>query len=174
MKPAESIAISDMPFHERQHDMADVCAAPVHTDVDYYEHAVPQFAAEALDCLYGSIFSTLDQFEQDDAVASACTYVERRQGKIETLLLLRRDDNAVTVINQMVWLDHTVIERFVRTIWARYPTVSAITFLSIQTERMGSWYPVQRFHCAEDIVAPLPRSRQAYLGASQNSEKIVR
>ncbi len=128
------------------------------TSIVVHENDMPRFAAEKLDRLYGSIFSTLDQFKQDDAIAGTSTYVVRTNGKITTLLMFRFEQGVVKVLNQLIAIDCKELERFSTFIFTKYPFVSAISLTAIQSNLQRLSYPYQQFHSAEDIVATLPES----------------
>lgn len=140
-----------------------------------YDSEVPSFAETALDRLYGSIYSTVGMFRFDGSLSAASTYVAWENGTLVCLLLFRREQNLVTVLNGWIKLDQREMENFAAEIFRRYPAISLIRFNNIRTDLRKSAYPVQRYYAGEDIVATLPGSPEEYLASlGKNMRETVK
>lgn len=124
--------------------------------ISLYEGRVPEFASRELDRLYGSIYATIDQFAIDGTLGSANTYLVRRNGEITVLLLFHVEGKSISVLNQLISLPAREIERFAATVFEKYSQTDYISLKAVRADLRGFRYPVQRHHCAEDIVAALP------------------
>ena len=145
------------------------------TTVEFHDNAVPPYAAAALDRLYGSIYSTLDQFRLDDSLAGASTYVARSGNRISALLLYRIDGGVATVLNQMIAVGHEELQRFAAALFARHREVSSIALKPVQADTSELRFPCQHYHFAEDIVADLPETNIEYLAAlGKNMRETVK
>jgi hypothetical protein len=135
-------------------------------DSRIYDAHVPAFAEPELDRLYGSLYSSLSHFRLNGGLEDASTYVFERNGKPAVILLFRIERGNAQVINEGMRLRSEDIERFCACLFQRYPLVTSVTFHAVRiidTERRIP-YVQQRFFCAEDFVADLPESADAYLG----------
>jgi len=142
------------------------------TDLD---GQVPPGIGPQLDELYGSIYSTLDQFELDGALDGASTFAVTQDGRPKSLLLYRREGSLVSVLNRQVALPREEVERFAYSIFEKYAGVSAIRLDAVQADLRGTRHPWHGFHCAEDIVARLPGSADGFHAAlGRNMRETVR
>jgi hypothetical protein len=147
-------------------------AAPV---VACYDNRVPAFVEAELERLYGSIYASIGMFRFDGSLAAASTYAVWTEGRLTTLLLYRRENDIVTVLNGSIALTQEEIERFAATMFARYRAVSAVAFNAISTEISRSAYPCQQYHYGEDIVVTLPSSPTEYLASlGKNMRETVK
>lgn len=133
------------------------------TSTSIHEKTIPWFAAEVLDHLYGSIYSTLDQFQLEDELGDASTYISKQRDEIAALLIFRCNGNIVSVLNQLITLDASELQRFADTLFAEDSSLSAISLTAVRSDTSKLQYPHQRFPFTEDIVATLPLSPDALL-----------
>lgn len=150
----------------------ETAAAPV---VSCHDNQVPSFVDAELERLYGSIYASIGMFRFDGSLASASTYVVRTDGRVTTLLLYRREKNVVTVLNGSIALEQEEIDRFARTMFGRYRSVSVIAFNAIRADIGRGAYPCQQYHYGEDIVVALPDSPTEYLASlGKNMRETVK
>jgi hypothetical protein len=174
MCPAEPF-LSDVRRSGAASDKSRMRQAQSGTTVEFHDNAVPAYAADALDELYGSIYSTLDQFRLDNALAGASTYVARSGNRITALLLYRIDGGVATVLNQMIVIEREELIRFSKALFDRYGKVSAISLKPVQSDMRDFPFRCQHFHYAEDIVASLPETNVEYQAAlGKNMRETVK
>ncbi len=131
----------------------------------FYENDVPAFVEAEMERLYGNIFSSLAKFTIDGHTSNATVYAVRKGGNVTTILLFRRSNGKVEVINEAIKLDEEDIRRFVNAIFSTFESVDVISFHAIQTAIHTLPYPYQQFNCLEDIVLTLPSTPQEYLAS---------
>lgn len=134
-----------------------------------HENEIPVFVEAEMERLYGSLYSCLKQFRIYDGVFTGVhTYVAREGGNIRHILLFRLRDGRVKVLNEVIRLSATDIDRFAHCVFGHFREAQLISFKSIQNDlaaptqnRRLSW-TCQRHNCLEDIVLSLPESAAAY------------
>lgn len=141
-----------------------------------HENEVPQFVEAEIERRYGSLFAALPHLRHSGKLsATTCTYVTRRNGRTETLLLFDRRGSSVAVLNELIHLADHEIAAFVAFIFARYDSVREISFNAITADLAGLAYPVQRYFCAEDIViAPLTNVDDYSARLKKSTRKSIR
>jgi hypothetical protein len=140
-------------------------------DIQCHESEVPPFADAALDRLYSSLYASLAHRRIFNGVTNASTYVVRRNGAIVDLWLFRCEGGRVQVLNEGIPLDEEQVTRFTNYIFARYPSVSAISFHAVQAQVRKLRLPYQSFNCLEDMVLTLPSSAADYLASLGRSTR---
>lgn len=139
--------------------------------VQCYENEVPPFADEALQRLYGNLFSSLGYHSMYGGLDNISTYVVRDGDAITCVWLFQIDGSQVRVINEGMRLDRDEVIRFAQHVFASYPAVHAIAFHAVQAQRWSLPKPCQRYPCLEDMVLPLPRSESDYLAGLGKSTR---
>ena len=141
-----------------------------------YENEVPQFVEAEMERCFGSLFSALPHLRQTGKLtATTSTYVTRKDGQVEIVLLFERSGERVTVLNELVHLSKKDVSEFIAFVFARYESVSNIAFNAIRADLSGLPYPFQRFFCAEDIVISPLTSVDAYSASlKKNTRKSIR
>jgi hypothetical protein len=141
-----------------------------------YEHEVPQFVEAEIERRYGSLFSTLPHLRQTGKLSAATsTFVARKDGMLQTVLLFDRDDKRVSVLNELIQLSRTEVAEFIAFIFDRYASVSHIAFNAVTADLGGLQYPFQRFFCAEDlVVGPLETVDEYCASLTKNTRKSIR
>jgi hypothetical protein len=132
------------------------------TRITIHDNSVPDDASHTLDRLYGSIYSSLDHFQVGEELDGVSSWVSWRYGKIRSLLLYRRTDRRVHVLNQLVRLDADELQQFAATLFERDASLSTIVLTAVKTDTRRLRYPVQRHVFTEDIVADLPASCERF------------
>lgn len=131
-----------------------------------FENAIPPFAEQELDALYGHVFSSMPQFRIYDGISGGVhTYVARDAGRTSALLLFRREGGRIVVLNEQVDIPANEVNRFARHVFGNWPSIDVIRFAAIRTEGSGLAFPHQQFYRTEDIVLRLPDTPEAYLAA---------
>jgi hypothetical protein len=129
-----------------------------------HENEVPAFVEAELERLYGNIFSTLVHFRTYGGLPTdLSTYVVRKNNVIVTLLLFRRHDGRLDVINEGITIEEEDVRRFAEYVFGTFSTVNVISFHAANVGKVKLRFPFQRFNCSEDIVVSLPESAQEYL-----------
>ena len=141
-----------------------------------YEEEVPRFVGEEIAQRYGSLFSTLPHFRQTGQLTdTTSTYITRKNGKVETVLLFDRNGQQIVVLNELIQISTTEAHDFIAFVFTRYESISNIVFNAITTDLGGLHYPFQQFICAEDIVIGPLTTVDAYCSSlSKNIRKSIR
>lgn len=118
-----------------------------------HEHTIPAFVEEQIEHRYGSLFSALPHLRQTGKLGTTTsTYVQYRDGQVLTLLLFGRDGRRVAVLNELICLSREDVATFAAFVFARYPSVTAISLNAVSADLSRLPYPSQRYFCSEDIV----------------------
>ena len=133
--------------------------------ISCYENEVPPIVEAELDQLYQHINSSLSHFAVRRRAKNANTYVVRRGTQATEILLFTRKKGKVRVINEMIKIEPEEIQRFARFIFARFKSVSLISFSLIGKEIGKVPFICQQFDSSEDIVLSLPDRPEAYLNS---------
>lgn len=165
-----------LPGHAPVRESVAAVASGVFMTTACHENEVPPFVEAEIERLYGSLFSTLAHVRHGGKLtATTSTYVTRRNGVVETVLLFERRGRHVSVLNELIHLTQRQIGEFVNFIFARYQWVTTIGFNAITAELAALPYPLQRFVCAEDIVVSSLTTVPAYTASlSLNTRKSIR
>ncbi len=132
--------------------------------ISLYENEVPPFVEAEMERLYENVYTSLARFHIYGEAANASAYVVRKGGKVITALVFRREQNEVKVLNQQIRIEEAEIRRFANAIFARFKSVTAISFWAIETAIRRFPFPYQECKCLSDIVLTLPATTQEYLG----------
>ncbi|WP_151635216.1 GNAT family N-acetyltransferase [Noviherbaspirillum aerium] len=141
-----------------------------------FENEVPSFVESAMERLYGNIFSSLLEFKVYGWVAgTTSTYVVSENGEIRTLLLFKKQQRKVQVLNEGICLQEDEMRRFSNFIFSKYEDVDAISFKAIETDMKRLSYPHQRFNHLEDLTLKLPPGRESYLASlGKNTRRNIK
>jgi hypothetical protein len=147
--------------------MADGLEAPQtaeqESSVTVYEHALPPFAAAAMESLYESVYTSVARFSIYGAGDDVSAYVARIEGKITAVFLFKVEDDGIRVLNEQITLTQVELQRFADAMFARYACAKRISFWAIETRLRAFSYPCQRSYCLDDIVIKLPATEAEYL-----------
>ena len=125
-----------------------------------YRDEIPAFAQAELTRLYGCEYASLEHWRIYGGAEGASTYVERDGNGIVNVLLFRIE---ALVLNEMIAVDAAMTERFARYLFASHPELQAIAFNAIRPAFEHLSFPYQCIEHSEDIVIPLPATRDEYL-----------
>lgn len=129
-----------------------------------YEDGIPAFAQAALTRLYGSEYASLEHLRIYGGADGASTYVEwDGNGDIVNLLLFRIEGRTARVLNEMIRVDDALADRLARYLFARRRELRLIAFNAIRPAFDALSFPHQCIEHSEDIVIPLPATREEYL-----------
>lgn len=145
---------------------------PGNLTITLHEREIPSFVKTEMERLYQNPFSSVAAEHVSNPDTS--TYVVYRDGRPITIFLFLRDRRQVRVLNATIRIGTEDIQRFANYIFDQFKTVAAVSFQSVQLERVDRSsvpLPYQRFNASEDIVLALPDTPQAYL---QNLGKSTR
>lgn len=155
-----------------------------------YQNEVPAWAPGMLGHLYGSLYGVLPALQAlaNNASQGIFTYLRRdaatNAGLPDILLMFRRCEHKVSVLNEGMELGQASIDAFCRYVFAVMPGTAQIDFHAIalsDTERSpaagssSGARPCLRWPCTEDIVIHLPESSEDYLSQlSKATRKSIR
>jgi hypothetical protein len=153
-----------------------------------FEQDVPAFTEAELDRLYHSAYASMAHWRVYGGAEQASTFIARNNDSIVDLLLFRIEGARSVVLNEMIVVDNAMVNRFAKTIFARYPSVRFVAFNAVRANvsrttsnshghghnqihhhhgAAGSAgampYPYQVVNHSEDIVVPLPSTVDDYL-----------
>jgi hypothetical protein len=134
------------------------------TTTSIFENEIPVYVEKELERIYGNLYSSYRKIKENGDLHNVSTYVVHHGGDLETVFLFSRKFGTVTVLNEVIELSEDKIAHFTSTIFSRYPSVNAISFVAIKTELRQLKYPYQKVNYLEDIVVDLPASMDEYHG----------
>lgn len=137
----------------------------------FYENEVPPFVGSELESLYENIYSSIAHWRISGAIQDASTFALRENGKLVTVLLFRREQDKVSVINEGIPINNAEVDRFAGYIFGTFKDVNVISFQAIQTDVERLPFPYQRVNFLEDIVVSLPSTEQDYLASLGRSTR---
>jgi hypothetical protein len=131
--------------------------------VSFHENAVPSFAWDALDRLYGARYSSSVHFRIYGLEPGACTYIARLGGEVCAVFLFRRRAGCVTVLNEGMLVGSDQAGRFAHAIFERYRAVTLVRWKMVEQD--GARLPLRSLHClrAQEAVLSLPALPAQYL-----------
>ncbi len=145
-----------------------------------YRDEVPTWASEWLAQLYGSFYGVLPAIQalHSNSSKGLFTYVRRGQSRNteqpDMLLMFRRSNHTVRVLNEGMQLDQTSLDTFCNYVFGMMPGVTQIDFHAVAPIAPSTTQcsvpstppnptPCLSWPCTEDIVISLPESSEAYL-----------
>lgn len=134
-----------------------------------YADDVPGFVAEAINALYGSLYSSLPVLQSGDdrPLDKVSTYVRwhysDRHAQAKAIFLFRRHGRRIQVINEGMALQQDTIDSFCDYLFATDSRTDQIDFHAIDAPPQASARPCVRGACTEDIIVTLPASADGYL-----------
>ena len=154
----------------------DAAADSADVVISCFENEVPAFVGPTMEQLYGNLFSSMLQFDLSGLDhASTSTYVAREGARVVALFLFQRRHSRLRVLNETIRIDAAEVRRFVRYIFARYPSVGVVSFNAVEVRPAALGYPFQHVNQLEDIAMALPATPDAYLaGLGKNMRRNVR
>jgi len=131
---------------------------------EFHEQFVPEFAADALERLYGSLYASYIHARlSDSALPIPHTWVGYQHGEVVGVLLFRVRFDRVLVATEMFHLDQTVADTFCRALFDRYHQVHAVHFNAVSLPRALTGWSLQYYPFSENYVISLPNTIDRYL-----------
>ena len=128
-----------------------------------YENEIPPFIENALERLYGNIFSSLEQFGIYGNTVNEKVMVVLKDVDVISALLFRQEKKKVQVLNEGMIISEEEVTRFVSAIFTALQSANVVSFHAIKPDIRTLPFPYQRFNCTEDIVLALPDTVSTYL-----------
>ena len=131
-----------------------------------YRHCIPDFAAKALDDLYGNLHSSLATLNFID-LSDTSTYVkwtaESKSNNPESIFLFQKLGQSLRVVNEGMRLKKNEVNHFCEYVFANDETINRIDFHAVVPPQQHLSRPNLSWVCTEDIVVTLPNDEQHYL-----------
>lgn len=131
-----------------------------------YRHCIPDFAAAALDDLYGNLHSSLATLNLTN-LSETSTYVkwtkENNSNKPESIFLFKKLGQSLKVVNEGMRLKKKEIDYFCEYVFANDEQINRIDFHAVVPPQQPLSRANLRWACTEDIVITLPSDEQNYL-----------
>jgi hypothetical protein len=131
-----------------------------------YRHCIPDFAAPALDDLYGNLHSSLATLNLTN-LSETSTYVkwtkESNSNKPESIFLFKKLGSSLRVVNEGMRLKKKEVDHFCEYVFANDEQINRIDFHAVVPPQQHLSRANLRWACTEDIVITLPGDEQHYL-----------
>jgi hypothetical protein len=132
-------------------------------NIHFYRNEVPPYVEAEMERLYENTFSSIGLLKINGCLDERThTYVVTSLGQVTTILLFRLEERTVKVLNEVIKIDQSDIDRFAAFVFQTFASANAIVFHAIQTHIQYLQFPYQCFNCLEDIVLDLPETEEAY------------
>ncbi len=143
---------------------------------EIHEFAVPAFAEQALDRLYGSMYASMRHLQLCDAAQPVPhTWVGYRHGEIVGVLLFRLRGVQALVLTEMLALTPEVAEEFSRALFSRFAYARSVCFNAVSLPKALPRLRTQQAAFSENFVITLPSSVDDYLAAlGKSTRKTLR
>ncbi len=139
---------------------------------EIHEQAVPDFAAQALDRLQGSLYASLKYLQLcEPGQVLPHTWVGYRNREIAGVLLFRIQGRCAKVVSEVITLDPCQIDAFSVCVFRHFPGVRRIAFNAVSLQSPPCSLPNQYFAYSENYVLKLPASNAAYIAALGKSTR---
>ncbi len=140
----------------------------------FYEGQVPPFTENALETLYGSLYSSLPQLSLG-SLDDVSTYTASDNEHWRALFLYIRQRSEIRVINEGMTVETSDAERFAQQIFTRNTRVSKVRFRAIRLTGSMATIPSLHLPVTEDIVIDLPNDEAAYVASlGKSTRKTLR
>ena len=133
--------------------------------LSFFEDQVPAYLEAELERLYQSIYSSMARLQIYDQCKDLCAYAAYRGTEAISVILFRRENKNVIVLNQQTHLDALEISRFAAAIFSRYKSVAVISFWGLMPIQGRVPFPSHQNYCLPEVVVMLPESPEAYLSS---------
>lgn len=143
------------------------------TSESCYLNEIPSFVETELADSYETLHSSLPFFRTYRSIEQASCYVGRRDGCPNTVLLFTFNNNRVEVLNEMIEIEQSEVDRFAKYIFTKFARIDVIGFKAVKTSMHGSVFPVQQYNSKDTYLISLPGTAQEYtdsLGASTRAD----
>ena len=145
--------------------LTSLCSTPPASE-SIYRHCIPDFAAKALDDLYGNLHSSLATLNFTD-LSETSTYVkwteESNSNNPESIFLFKKWGQSLRVVNEGMRLKKNDVDNFCNYVFANDQEINRIDFHAVVPPQQRLSRTNLRWACTEDIVITLPDDEQHYL-----------
>lgn len=139
-----------------------------------YDSEIPGFAEQALEELYGSLYSSLPQLALG-GLGGVSTYEHKKDGCLHALFLYLRERKSIRVINEGMAVDADTAARFADAMFSREPWATRIIFHAVRVNGTLKSRPAFSLARTEDIVIDLPHDESAYVASlGKSTRKTLR
>ncbi len=145
--------------------LTSFCSTPAASE-SIYRHCIPDFAAKALDDLYGNLHSSLATLNFTN-LSETSTYVkwmeESNSNNPESIFLFQKLGESLRVVNEGMRLKKNDVDNFCDYVFANDQEINRIDFHAVVPPQQRLSRTNLRWACTEDIVITLPDDEQHYL-----------
>lgn len=139
--------------------------------ISLYCGDLPSVIESELVLSYEMLQSSLPFFRVFRSLEGANCYLARRDGHPSTVLLFTCRNGRVDVLNEMIEVEQSDIERFAKYVFSRFKTADVITFKALKTTTCGFGFPVQKHDSKDTYVIALPATPEAYTSSIGKSTR---
>lgn len=143
---------------------------------EFHERAVPEFAVEALDRLYGTLYASFAHLSlSDSAQPVPHTWIGYRYREVVAVLLFRVYTDQAVVLTEMFCLEQSVADAFCQALFARFGAVRTIHFNAVRLPQPLVGLAQQSYPFSENYIIRLPSSVDQYLAdLGKSTRKTLR
>lgn len=139
--------------------------------VTCHMYEIPSFIEKELIGSYQTLHSSLAFFRIFRSLMHVSCYVARRVGKPPTVLLFSCQRRQLHVLNEMIGLDQTELDRFARHIFTRFAAIDVITFKAVKTDLDAFAFPTQQHPSKSTYLIMLPSTPEEYTASIGKSTR---
>jgi hypothetical protein len=143
--------------------------------ISCYIDEIPPFVEAELVKAYDTLHSSLPFFKVFRSLDHVSCYVARRDGHPATVLLFTCRNGRVDVLNEMIEIEQSELDRFVRYIFTKFERVDVISFKALKTATENFCFPVQKHNSKDTYVVALPGTPEEYTASiGKNTRADIR
>jgi hypothetical protein len=144
--------------------------------IRFYDKAIPDFAAAAMDACYGALTSSVAYLRLAGRLGpSTSTYVAFDAGAVRSVFLVEREGTVLKVLNGAIRTEQEELARFADYMFAHWPDIDRICFPGVHMPSLRVPYPCQRVLAGEDIVIAFAGAPEAYTQSlGRNTRKSIK
>ena len=143
-------------------------------DVISYQGDPPSFIWAACENLYHSSFCSEHHLKTYSCIDShTITWVSRRQGVIDAVIIFKIKNHAVVVLNDLIVLSNIHIINFSDFIFENYHATKCIQFNGIFQNNEKLTIPHLSFNFSEDFILTLPLSSALWLNCLSKKKRTT-
>lgn len=153
--------------------MTDALQQSDEVTIACYINEVPSFVEAELVRLYDTLYSSLPFFKAFRSAEQLSCYVAWCDNLPRTILLFQFRNGRIEVLNEMIEIAQTELDRFARYMFAKFSSASVISFKAIKTDTYGFSFPIQKCYAKDTYVIPLPATPKEYTAALGKSTRTA-
>lgn len=144
-------------------------------EIAFYDEEIPSFVECELDRLYGVSYCSLRHLRLYGKLEKAQTYVCQAEGNPVAIILFRVEEQAVSVLNEVIDFSDVEIRRFTDNVFLRYPQIRTVTFPAIEKRERHLSRPCQRQVYHSHVWLSVPDTAEAYMNTlGPNTRQVIR